>query len=145
MIHPLPPTEHWSIGKIKGHREHIDREHLKEPCQLLGIISYPIWDFIEVENDIFPELHAEIGVVSNVLEKVYGFIDDQVEAITPEEATSRNSYIVADVALSLAMQRITDWKEDSALQLEFHRLNRIHVSRELQKRGLGPDKVADLR
>ena len=85
------------------------------------------------------------GKSTNVLEKVYGFIDDQVEAITPEEATSRNSYIVADVALSLAMQRITDWKEDSALQLEFHRLNRIHVSRELQKRGLGPDKVADLR
>jgi hypothetical protein len=50
---------------------------------------------------------------------VYGFIDDQVEAIPPEEATSRNSYIVADVALSLAMQ-ITDWKEDSAPQLEFH-------------------------
>ena len=143
--HPLPPTEHWTIEKITRHKERIEREHLKEPRQVLGVVSHPIWDFVEVENYIFPELHAEIGIVNNVLEKFYSFIDDQVEAITPEEATSRNSYIVADVSLSLAAQRLTDWKEDSGPQLEFHRLNRIHVSKELQKRNLNPGEVADLR
>jgi hypothetical protein len=68
--HPLPPTEHWSIEKIKCHKEHIDCKHFKEPLQVLGIVSSPIWDFIEVENYIFPELHAEIGVVKNVSGKI---------------------------------------------------------------------------
>jgi hypothetical protein len=76
----------------------------------LGIVSHPIWDFVEVENYILPKLHGEIGIVNNVLEKFYSFNNDQVEATTTEEAKRRNSYIVADVLLSLAVQRLTDWR-----------------------------------
>jgi len=42
--------------------------------------------------------------VNNVLGNFYTFIDDQVEAVTQEESTSRNSFLVADVALTMAMQ-----------------------------------------
>ena len=79
----------------------------------MEIVSNLVWEFVEIQNFIFPQLHVEIWIVKNVLDKFYSFIDDQVEAITPEEATSRNSYVVADVALSLAIQRIMVWKEDS--------------------------------
>jgi len=35
----------------------------------LGIVNNPVWDFVEARNYIFPELHAEIGIVNNVLDK----------------------------------------------------------------------------
>ncbi len=65
-FHPLPPTEHWTIAKIKGHKELIDHNNLKEPRHVLGIVNNPVWDFVEVKNYIFPELHVEIGIVNNV-------------------------------------------------------------------------------
>jgi hypothetical protein len=141
----VPDAENWTIEKIKSINGRIDRKELKEPRELLGVVSNPVWDFVQPQNYIFPELHAEIGLVNNVLDNFYTFIDDQVEALTPEELTSRNSFIVSDVALTLAMQRVSNWKEDVALQLEFHRYNRIQLSKELKKRGLDPLVVTDLR
>jgi hypothetical protein len=75
---------------------------------------------VQPENYIFPELHAEIGLVNNVLDNFNTFIHDQVEAVIPEELKSRNSFIVTDVALTLATQRVSNWKEDVAPQLKFH-------------------------
>jgi hypothetical protein len=83
---------------------------------------------------MFPQLHAEIGLVNNVLDKFYFFIDDQVEAISPEEALARNTYIMADVAVCNATQALSDWKETEGPQLEFNRYNRIGVTRELKKK-----------
>jgi hypothetical protein len=96
--HPVTAAEEWSIAKIKSVKERIERRELKEPREMLGVVNDPIWDFVEPQNYIFPELHAEIGLVNNVLDKFYSFIDDKVEAITEEELTRRNSFIVADVA-----------------------------------------------
>jgi hypothetical protein len=61
-------------------------------------------------------------------------VDDQVERITQDELTLQNSYIVADVAFSVAEQRLSDWKEDIGPQLEFHRVNRVDVNKELRRR-----------
>ena len=80
-----------------------------------------------------------------MLDNFYAFINDQVEALTADELTSRNAYIDADVSLEVSLQNLKDWKEDSASQLEFHRLNRIHVSQKLRKRGLDTLVVTDLR
>ena len=142
--HPVPAAEDWSIAKIKSVKERIERRELKEPCEMLGVVNDPIWDFVEPQNYIFPELHAEIGLVNNVLDKFYSFIDDKVEAITEEELTRRNSFIVADVALTVAMQRLQSWKEDAAPQLEFHRHERMQVVKELKRPNLGAVVIADL-
>jgi hypothetical protein len=91
--YPVPDAEHWTIEKIKSIKGRIDRKELKEPRELLGVVSNPVWDFVQPQNYIFPELHAEIGLVNNVLDNFYTFIDDRVEALTPEEWTSRNSFI----------------------------------------------------
>jgi len=142
--HPLSPSNLWTIEKIKNHKERIDWKEVKEAREILGIVNYPVWDFIQPENFMFPELHAEIGLVNNVLDKFYSFIDDQVEAITPEEATARNTYIIADVALTKAIQRLSEWKESEGAQLEFHRYNRIHLTKELKKRNQDPKIISDL-
>ncbi len=89
---------------------------------------------MQPENYIFLEQHAEIGLMNNVLDNFYAFIDDQVEAVTQEELTSRNLFIVADVALTMAMQQLREWKENVAPQLEFHRYERIQVSGAEKKR-----------
>jgi len=102
-------------------------------------------DFIQPENYIFSELHAKIGLVNNVLDSFYAFVDDQVEAITQEELMLRNSYIVTDVALSVAAQRLIDWKEDVGPQLEFHRVNRVDVDKELRRSYLDSDAIRDLK
>jgi len=97
-------------------------------------VNDPVWDFIEPENYMFPQLHAEIGLVNNVLDKFYCFIDDQVEAISPEEALARNTYIMANVTVCNATQALSDWKETEGPQLEFNRYSRIGVARELKKK-----------
>jgi hypothetical protein len=94
---------------------------------------------------MFPQLHAEIGLVNNVLDKFYFFIDDQVEAISPEEALARNTYIMADVAVCNATQALSDWKETEGPQLEFNRYNRIGVTRELKKKNQDQHIITELR
>ena len=119
--HPVPSAEDWTMEKIITMKERIDRKEIKLPREMLGVVNYPVWDFVEPQNYIFTELHVEIGLVNNVLDKFYSFIDDKVEAVTQEELTRRNSFIVADVALTRALNRLSNWKEDTAPQLEFHR------------------------
>ncbi len=70
---------------------------------------------------VFPQLHIEIGLVNNVLDSFYLFVDDQVEAPTEEEKCSRNSYIVADVALTRATEKLNEWKEVDANNLDGYR------------------------
>jgi hypothetical protein len=133
------------MQEIIRQNERIDRREVKEARDILGIVNYPVWDFIEPENYIFPKLHAEIGLVNDVLDSFYAFVDNQVEAISQEKLILWNSYIVTDVALSVAAQRLIDWKEDVGPQLEFHWVNRDDVNKELRRRDLGPDAIRDLK
>jgi len=143
--HPLPPAKTWTMQEIIRQKEHIDWRKVKEARDILGIVNCPEWDFIEPENCIFQEPLAEIGLVNNVLDSFYGFVDDQVEAITQHEFTLQNSHIVADVASSVAAQRLIDWKEDVGPQLEFHRVNRVDVNKELRRRDLDSDAIRGLK
>jgi len=104
----VPDADMWTIEKLKSMKECIDHKRIDDP----------VWDFAQPENYIFPELHAEIGLMNNVLGNFYTFIDDQVEAVTQEELKSRNSFIVADVALTIATEHLREWKEDVASKLE---------------------------
>jgi hypothetical protein len=114
-VHPLPECDNWMIQKIKDCKLQIDAGVLKGPSEIRGIVNNPIWDFIEPTHMVFLELHMEIGLVNNVLDSFYLFVDDQVEAPTAEEKCCRNSYIVADVALTKATERLADWKETDKL------------------------------
>jgi len=78
---------------------------MKEAKRKKCIVSEPLIDFIQPENYIFPQLHFEIGAVNNVLDHLQSFIEEQVEVISDEERTLRNSKITANVVYTKTKQK----------------------------------------
>ena len=99
---PAEEQESWTVEKLKEQKGKILRKELKTAKQIKGVVDFPVWDFIKIENYIFPQLHFEIGVVNMVLDNLYSFIEDQVEVLSPEEKVGRNNVIIANVALDEA-------------------------------------------
>jgi hypothetical protein len=85
---------------------------------------------------VFQELHIEIGLVKNVLDILYSFIDNQVETPTAEEKCSCNTYIVADVALIRALERLAQWKDTDDIALQSHRYEATQIRELLRNCGL---------
>jgi hypothetical protein len=94
-MHPSPECEFWAVPKIKESKRHADAKALKEPSDICGIVNNPTWDFVEPAFMVFPQFHVEIGLVNNVPDNFYSFIDVHVEVPTDEEKCSQNSYIMA--------------------------------------------------
>jgi len=101
-----------------------------------GIVSEPLIDFMQPENYIFPQLHFKIGAVNNVLDCPRAFIEEQVEVISDEERTLRNSKIIADMAYTKAKR-----KQDMFHRavLNFHKLERANLNRELKSRTISQE------
>jgi hypothetical protein len=59
----VPTAETWTIEIIKEYKDRINHRELREARDIRGIVNYPAWDFIQPENYMFPQLHAEIGLV----------------------------------------------------------------------------------
>jgi hypothetical protein len=89
----------WTVDLHNETLEKIRTGQLKEAWDKKGVVSEHVWPFIEPCNYIFPHLHFEIGVVNMVLENFYGFVEEQVEMISPEEKVARNSIIIAEASL----------------------------------------------
>jgi hypothetical protein len=49
------------------------------------VVDFPLWEFIEVINYVYPVLHGEIGLVNHALDELYGILDDNVEVMSDEE------------------------------------------------------------
>jgi len=131
-LHPLPEVEHWTIQKIKDRKEQLDAGLIREPSSIRDVVNYPIWDLIEPSHMVFPQLHVEIGLVNNVLDSFYLLIDDQVEAPTEEEKCSRNTYIIANVALMKAMEQLDQWKYLDGYNLQSYRDQAAQLRRSLR-------------
>ncbi len=58
-----------------------------------------MWDFIPVNNYIYPILHGKIGLVNDAIDSFYDILDDNVEIMSDEEKTVRNDCIIAEVSL----------------------------------------------
>lgn len=72
------------------------------------MVDHPIWDLIEPGDYVFPELHAEIGLVDAVLDNFYNFMEGQhLGNRMSRKGMYRHLYIVVDVALALTMQRLS--------------------------------------
>jgi hypothetical protein len=105
-MHPSPECECWIIPKIKERKQQVDAGVWKEPSDIRDIVNNPVWDFIEPAFMGFPQLYVEIGLVNNVLNNFYSFIDDHVEAPPDEEKYSRDSYIMANVVLTKSVEKL---------------------------------------
>jgi hypothetical protein len=99
------------LSKIKEYRCQREAGPLKDARDKKGIVKDPVWDFIEPDHFMFPQLHIEIGLVNNVLEFFYDFIEDQVEAATPEQKIARNNVILVTWTLERATEQLTQWKQ----------------------------------
>ncbi len=53
------------------HKDEVIRGKYKDPKDICGVVSYPVWDFVEPSHYIVPELHIEIGLLNNALDNFY--------------------------------------------------------------------------
>jgi hypothetical protein len=87
-LYPQLEAKHLTMQKLKEWNEQIEAGLLSVTSSICGEVNYPICDFIELLQMVFPQLYVEIGFVNNVLVSFYLFIDDRVEVPTDEEKCS---------------------------------------------------------
>jgi hypothetical protein len=63
----------------------VEWPQVKEPSEICGVVQFSVWDFIEVDQVVYPVLHSEIGLVNDALDSFYDFIDDNIEVLTDYE------------------------------------------------------------
>jgi hypothetical protein len=131
---PAEQQQHWTKEKLKEQKEKNIRKELKTPKQIKGVVDFPIWDFINIENFIFPQLHFEIGVVNMVLDNLYSFIEDQVEVLSPEEKVGRNNIIIANVTLQEAKEKLVNWTANREVDLEMYRMEKCQLNHALRSK-----------
>ena len=131
---PIEQQQMWTVELIKEYKQKIIRKEIKTPKEIKGVVDYPVWDFIPIENYIFPQLHFEIGVVNMVLDNLYCFIEDRVEVLSPEEKVGRNKVIIANVALDEAKEKLASWTENKEVDLEMYRMEKNNISVALRSR-----------
>jgi len=134
----------WSLDLMNETLQRIRNGELKEPREKKGIVGEVIWDFIEIRNYIFPQLHFEIGVVNMVLENLYSFVEEQVEVISPEEKIARNNIIVAEGTLEQARERLEEWHATSNPILSRLRLEKSYIISSLRSRTLTTEQKAHI-
>ena len=83
----------WTIQRLIEQKNRLVRGEIKEARDAQGVVDYPLWDFIEPSHYVFPELHVEIGLVNNMVDSFYDFVEEQVEVAPPEERMARNHLI----------------------------------------------------
>ena len=87
-------------------------------------MSEHIWDCIEPNYYIFPQLHFEIGVINMVLDNFYGFIEDRVEVLSPEAKVARNSVTIAESSTKVCKNQLEEWLGDT-----FYTLNELRIQK----------------
>jgi hypothetical protein len=133
----------WTIQRLKEVKDKITRGELKQAKDKLGVVEYPIWDFIEPCNYMLPQLHIEIGLTNNVLDNFYDFIDDHVEKTSLEEKVARNQLVMADVAFTRAEERLDHWKATGATDLVMFRLEKSNLQAALRSRRNNAELLAE--
>jgi len=134
----------WTIEEMVEHKNRINRENIKDPREVCGILNFPLWDFIQPSQYVFPQLHVEIGLINNVLDTFRDFVEEQVEVATPEERFCCNNMIMCDVATIKAKENLEQWKETDASDLAMQRYSKSLVSKALKARGISVEERESL-
>jgi hypothetical protein len=118
---------------------------VSEPKEVRGVVDYPIWDFIDVSDYIYPVLHGEIVLANALLENIYDFLYEKVEVLSQEEVMQQNCTIIADVAFEKAEQRLKGWHEVEGSNLQIHCQEKTMVNRQLKKKNISDKRMNELR
>jgi len=120
---PLSHAEEWTITKLKSHKLKVAQGTLKTPMEIRGVVDFPLWEFIEVINYVYPVLHGEIGLINLALDSFYDILDDNVEVMSEEEKIIRNTTILADAAFETSRETLEELKASStAVDVSFHEI-----------------------
>ncbi len=138
------PAVPWTIQSLKAHFDKVVLENLKEPRDISRVVMYPVWDFIEPSHYVVPILHIEIGLVNNVMDNFYDWVEDHVEAATPEEKMCRNKMILMDTELRKAQEKAQHLKGDILQQLSNLRHSLSEVKKRLKSRTILHDERMSL-
>jgi len=134
----------WTLDLHYKHLAHIRNNNIKQPKEIKGIVSEHVWDFIEPKHYIFPQLHFEIGVVNMVLDNFYAFLEDQIEVLSPEEKTARNSILIAEASLQESKNALEEWQSDTIFTLNNLRLQKSNISAALKRRTITVEERRNL-
>jgi hypothetical protein len=144
--HNRPPVNLWTINLQKERYEKRVRGELKEPKDIKGIVSLPVYDFAEPSNYIFPLLHFEIGAVNNLLDSFRSFIEEEIELLSDIEKAARTRVIITDVSYTVAKQLIDEWNsEGGSIELRAYRVEKARVNAMLRRQGLSQDEIQLLK
>jgi hypothetical protein len=132
--HPTSPEQLWTIQGLKAHKDKILLQKLKDPKDISGVVTYPVWDFIEPSHYIIPILHVEIGLVNNALDNFYNWVEDYIEVASPEEKLCRNKLILLDTEVQRTQLRVNQERAVIVQQLSEQRYTLSQVKKQLKSR-----------
>lgn len=96
-----------------------------------------MFDFIEIYHYLFPVLHAEIGLVNNIMDALWEWIDERVELISEEERSIRNLRIVTELQWEWDRKELDDFMEEKYLELANYKKERRKLTtKSIKKRGI---------
>jgi hypothetical protein len=122
----MPVDELWSVTQHVQFVERINARQLKEAKDKKGIVSLPLIEFIEPHQNIFPQLHFEIGTVNDVLDAFKGFIEEEVEILSESEIEARNAKIISDVSYTKARDKSDQFNSiGGAVEPKLFRIERV--------------------
>ena len=107
---------------LQAHYLKIQDGALREPTDICGVKSYPLLDFIEIEDYIFPVLHGEIGLANLALDHFLDFVDDKEEVLSEEGKVARNYLVIAEVASS-NYKEVQEFECNRAMNVTFFMLS----------------------
>ena len=91
-----------------------------------------MWTFVDICNYMFPVLHAEIGLVNNILTAFYEWLDERVEPISTEEQLKRNRRILAWLAFQRSRTVYDKFQAEEMIQCNDYKLERVEIKKRLR-------------
>jgi len=143
----IPPSyaEEWTITKLKSHKLKVAQGMLKTPTEIRGVVDFPLWDFIEVINYVYPVLHGEIGLINLALDSFYDILDDNVEVMSEEEKIIRNTTILTDAAFETSRETLEELKASTTDDVSFQEIVLEEILASLRQRGISEEEKNRLR
>ena len=77
---------------------------------------------------IFHTLHAETGLCNDAKDPFLDFIDDRVEALGEDKKILRNVYVIVDVGLDKALEKLAMFKENNVVDLMSLPAESVHLN-----------------
>jgi len=143
----IPPShaEEWTITKLKSHKLKVAQGMLKTPTEIHGVVDFPLWDFIEVINYVYPVLHGEIGLINLALDSFYDVLDDNIEVMSEEEKIIRNTTFHTDAAFETSRETLEELKASTTDDVSFQEIVLEEILASLRQRGISEEEKNRLR